>query len=179
MSKPHNGDHVERLLEEVEAVAGPTAWPRVEALVAALVDLYGDGLGRLLSCARTAAGDTAALDDLLAHDELVASLLLLHGLHPLPLEERIGRALRRVRAELPTAAELTLAGVEDGIVKLRVVEADGAASARPPPTTIVAREIEREAPEIAGVQIDSLAPAAKPASELVPIERLTRGGARS
>lgn len=171
-----NGENVERLLEEVEAVAGPVAWPRVEALVAALVDLYGEGLGRTIACAREAARGEAELDDLLARDELVAGLLLLHDLHPLTLERRVEIALRRVRAQLPAAAELVLVGVDDGIVKLRVAQTDGPPDGRPPPTTIVAREIERDAPEVAGVQIDSAVPPSPAGTGFVPIERLRRGG---
>lgn len=165
------GEHVERLLEEVESVAGPVAWPRVEALVAALVDLYGTGLQRTVECAREAARNSGELDDRLVRDELVASLLLLHGLHPLGLEQRIGVALERVRRELPAAAPLELVGVESGVVKLRIAESEARPGVRPPPTTIVAREIQRDAPEVCGVEVEEPA-----AAELVPADRLFRKG---
>jgi hypothetical protein len=65
---------IEQLLSELRATAGPQVWPRVDELVSALVTLYGEGLARLL----------AALDEVgrarLRGDELVASLLELHGL---------------------------------------------------------------------------------------------------
>lgn len=162
------GEHVERLLAEVESVAGPVAWPRVEALVAALVDLYGAGLERTVACAREAARNAGELDDRLVRDELVASLLLLHGLHPLGLEQRIGVALARVRRELPAAAALELVAIDNGVVRLRAAE-----GSRPPPTTIVAREIERDAPEVSGVQIEE---PGRAAPELLPAERLSRKG---
>lgn len=164
------GDDVERLLEEAQAVTGPVAWPRVEALVAALVALYGEGLERTLACARDCAREGGSLDERLARDELVSSLMLLHDLHPLPLERRIDAALQRVREELPGSAALVVVGFEAGVVKL-VVAPGTAKAARPPPTTIVAREIERDAPEVLGIRIEDEAPA----DAIVPVERLTRG----
>jgi hypothetical protein len=63
---------VERLLEEVDE--------RGEELVQALLDMYGEGLRRIL--ART---DPAVL----VEDELLSELLLLHDLHPVPLDARV------------------------------------------------------------------------------------------
>jgi hypothetical protein len=168
------GDEVARLIEEAEAVTGPVAWPRVEALVAALVALYGEGLERTLACARAAAREGESLDVLLAKDELVSSLLMLHDLHPLTIEMRIEAALERVRTELPGAAALVLTRVDNGVVKLKVAP-DTAPTTRAPPTTIVAREIERDAPEVLGVEVEGTAAAVPSGSGFVPVDRLTRG----
>ena len=92
---------IERLLAEAEAATGPTAWPRVEALVSAVVDLYGAGLERMLACARASVESREELDERLVRDDLLSSLLLLHDLHPVPLEERLTRALARVERESP------------------------------------------------------------------------------
>ena len=61
----------------------------------ALLDLYGEGLARIVD---VAVATTAAAA--LADDELVAHLLLLHGLHPVPVEERVRGALDEVRPYL-------------------------------------------------------------------------------
>jgi hypothetical protein len=158
-----------RLLADAEAACGPAAWPRVEAVVTALVELYGSGLERVLVLARAAALDRESLDDDLAADEVVSSLLLLHDLHPLALEKRIERALERVREEVPHAGALSVVGVTDGVVQLRAVQP----GAQLPTSHVVARAIEREAPELAGVQIDGAPPAR--ADGLLPVERLVRG----
>ncbi len=173
MSAADHGQKIERMLDEVQAVAGPVAWPRVEALVTALVDLYGTGLERLLDHARAAAADRAELDRAIGRDEIVSSLLVLHGCHPVALEERISRALGRVRTEVPEAAPLAFVGLEGGVVMLRV--ADEAEKERAPSLQVVARAIEHEAPEVEGVRIEGLA-AAPPKGDLVPAERLLRGG---
>jgi hypothetical protein len=73
---------IEKLLDEVQATAGPVAWPRVESLITALVELYGAGIERVVTMARESARDSAELDQLLLKDDLVSSLLVLHDLHP-------------------------------------------------------------------------------------------------
>lgn len=166
------GEDIERLLEELEKTVGPATWPRVEALVAALVSLYGAGLERILAHARAAAATREGLEVLLAGDDLLASLLLVHGLHPIRLERRVEVGLRRLRAELPMAARLELVAVDGGVVRLRSVGVEGP----PPAMHLVARAIEREAPEITGVEVDGLSAPPPHGQALVPADRLRRGG---
>lgn len=167
---------IERLLADAEAAAGPVAWPRVEALVTALVDLYGRGLEHLLAHARAVAAAAACdLDDRLAEDELVASLLVLHGIHPMPVARRVDRALERVASALPDAAPLVLVEIAERVAVFRV-QGDGV----PPSTELVARAVEAEAPELAGVRVIGSTRVPRAASDvpLVPVERLVRRGAR-
>src|SRR5690242_5737456 len=96
-----------RLLADAEAACGPAAWPRVESVITALIELYGAAIERLVVSARELAPD-GALDARIDDDELVSSLLLLHGLHPISLERRVTRALERLRREEPHAAPMAL-----------------------------------------------------------------------
>lgn len=88
------GERIESLLD---AAAGPTARARAEQLVREVTDLYGAALERMLRAAVTAAPELA---ETFAADDLVASLLLVHGLHPHPVHRRIADALDRVRPYL-------------------------------------------------------------------------------
>src|SRR5262249_18499769 len=101
-------DGIERLLAEVKQAVGPVAWPRLEQLLSSVVQLYGAGL----------AGVLELVDDemraKLSEDELIASLLVLHGLHPLGPEARIQRALEQM---VPQAK---LLGLEGGVARLAV-----------------------------------------------------------
>ena len=66
-----------------------------------LSELYGGGLARMMEIVRKGrSADTEKLFDRFAADDLVASLLLLHDLHPEDTESRILRALERVRPYL-------------------------------------------------------------------------------
>src|ERR1700689_4438302 len=70
---------------------------RAEELVRTVVALYGEGLERVLSIVHEASGERSdAVFAQLCEDKLVESLLCLHGLHPIPLEERVQDALASV-----------------------------------------------------------------------------------
>jgi Fe-S cluster biogenesis protein NfuA/nitrite reductase/ring-hydroxylating ferredoxin subunit len=108
------------------AVAQDTGVARVEALLegadaaalelaGALLELHGEGLRRLLS------HDDGSLVRAAAGDELVAHLLLLHDLHPVPVQERVGAALDEVRPYLEShGGSVELVRVEDGVAVLRM-----------------------------------------------------------
>jgi hypothetical protein len=173
MLREHN-DRIARLLADAEAACGPVAWPRVESAITALVELYGEGISRMLARARQVARSSGELDELIADDEIVSSLLLLHDLHPVPVEERIAGALARLREEAPRTTALRLVTIEGGVAKLRAAEPN--TGGRLPATHDVARSIERVAPELAGIEIEIEDADAPRASGLVPASHLVRGG---
>ena len=88
---------VEALLDRLEALADPAAREAATATVQALLALYGEGLGRIVE--RVGPAQARAL----AEDELVAHLLLLHGLHPVTRRAARARGARR-RAPVPRLA---------------------------------------------------------------------------
>jgi Fe-S cluster biogenesis protein NfuA len=110
-------ERIEVLLEQVEGLADAEARAASLELVGGLLDLYGEGLARMVG--HIAERDDGTLAAALAADEVVAHLLLLHGLHPVPLEERVRGALAEVRPYLEThGGNVELLGVEDGVVRL-------------------------------------------------------------
>src|ERR1700744_1723800 len=88
------GDRIQTLLDATSA-GGTVARERAEQLVREVVELYGAGLARIMATV----GDRGTVD-LLVADDLVASLLLVHGLHPHDLRRRVADALDRVRPYL-------------------------------------------------------------------------------
>jgi hypothetical protein len=172
-----HGRRLEELLDGVEHAAGPQAWPRVEALVAALLELYGEGLERVLGAARAEAKSLEALEKRLTEDEIITSLLLLHGLHPIDLQTRIDLALERVASAAPGAAALELASIDDGMVSLRVAPGGAGTMARSLSTEAAVTAIERAAPEITGVTIEGLAQRTD-GPAIIPAARLIRRGER-
>lgn len=87
------GDRIQTLLDSC-AASGSAAYERAHQLVREVVGLYGAGLERIVR-----AGD-AGFAERLAADDLVASLLLVHGLHPHDVHRRVSDALDRVRPYL-------------------------------------------------------------------------------
>lgn len=88
------GDRIQTLLD-VTSAGGVAARERAEQLVSEVVGLYGAGLGRIMDLV-----DDPAVIRRLATDDLVASLLLVHGLHPHDVHRRVSDALDRVRPYL-------------------------------------------------------------------------------
>src|SRR5271155_748806 len=91
------GDRIQTLLDAMSA-GGTVARERAEQLVREVVELYGAGLSRIMAAVGDRA-DPGMLNRLVA-DDLVASLLLVHGLHPHDLRRRVSDALDRVRPYL-------------------------------------------------------------------------------
>jgi hypothetical protein len=164
---------IEHLLGEIEQLVPAPAWQRVERVIARVVRLYGAGLARVLDHAREAGAVAASFDERIAADDLLASLLVLHGIHPLPVEERVRRALQSARFELGIADhELELVGVTDGRVELRAAQAlGGGAMASRVAEGAVRRVIESVAPEVTAVDIRGLAPPADPTLVKLRIRR--------
>jgi len=139
---------VERRLDELEALPDGAAREAALGVVQALLDLYGVGLERIVD--EVAARDDGELAEALAQDELVAHLLLLHGLHPTPLEQRVHLALRQVRPYLEShGGDVELLEIEAPSVRLRL---EGSCSGCPSSTMTLKLAIEnairKEAPEI-------------------------------
>ncbi len=87
------GRRVEDALDRLARSGDPTASAAAEELVRALMDFYGAGLARVAAlAAKQTDGPLAAL----LEDELVAGLLVLHGLHPWDAMTRITRAVAAV-----------------------------------------------------------------------------------
>jgi Fe-S cluster biogenesis protein NfuA/nitrite reductase/ring-hydroxylating ferredoxin subunit len=155
------GERIEQLLEASSA-AGPVARERAEELVRVVVDLYGAGLERMLEIAYDAGALTDDLLDRLADDELVASLMLVHGLHPHDVHTRVERALEKVRPYLGShGGDVELLEVtEADVVRLRMLgSCDGCASSAVTLQLAVEGAIAELAPEVVGIEVDE-APAA-------------------
>jgi Fe-S cluster biogenesis protein NfuA len=145
---------LEALLEGLELLDAPARERATEA-VQALVELYGAGLERIVEevAERDRDGELA---EALAADELVSHLLLLHDLHPVPLEARVAGALEEVRPYLEShGGDVELLGLDDGVVHLRM---EGSCSGCPSSTVTLKLAIEeaiyKAAPEVTAIEAE-------------------------
>ena len=159
-------ERLDTLLHEVGRLPDG-AQARTREIVQTVLDLHGAGLERLLEHLAEAGPAGRAVLDACAADDLVASLLLLHGLHPLDLETRVRQALEAVRPYLRShGGNVELLRVGDGVVHLRL---DGSCEGCPSSAVTMRQTIEQaiysRAPEVVAVQLEGEAePPPAPAS---------------
>ena len=117
------GDRIEQLLDELRATRRPARVDRAEELLRLVTELYGAGLERVSSrsCGTRRPSCSATLVD----DELVASLLVVHGLHPDDLRDagRARRSSRCGRSSPSHGGDVELLDIDDdaGAVHLRLL----------------------------------------------------------
>lgn len=162
---------IEALIQEVAAFPDPQARAKTEELLHALLEMYGEGLKRVIEL--TAQADAGqVLLEAFARDEVVESLLLLHGLHPIGLETRIQEALARVKSTIKAqGGSVELLRVEDGIAYLRLVGSGRGCSA----STGALRQRVEEAIYSAAPDLDELRieEQTKTQQKFIPVARVS------
>lgn len=150
-------DRIAALLDDVRRMASPPERQRVEELVQRLVGLYGKGIERLLELIDEAGALDERMEDLLCADELVSSLLALHGLHPASADARLRAALSRAAPYLePHGAAVELVGMDtEGVVRLRLRAGRGAcASTQAAIEGAIRACVEAAVPEVRRIEVD-------------------------
>jgi Fe-S cluster biogenesis protein NfuA len=174
------GDRIERMLDALQATADPRTYELAAELLRLITELYGEGLARVV---RLAGERAPGLIDALADDEVVASLLVVHRLHPSSMNERVESALAAVRPLLGVhGGDVEVLGIDEeaGVVQLRLLgSCDGCPSSSVTLQLAVERAIVEAAPEIVRIDVDQpslprpgvpIALGTKPAYEECPAE---------
>jgi Fe-S cluster biogenesis protein NfuA/nitrite reductase/ring-hydroxylating ferredoxin subunit len=156
---------VEQLLEQLDELAEPARGCALQALQG-LLALYGEALRRIVE----RLGDATALTE----DELVASLLMLHDLHPASIEERVLAALAEVSPYMGShGGGVELVEVADGVVRVRLEgTCNGCAASTVTLKLAIEDAVLKAAPEIHAVEAvdDEHAPAAPaPTGAVLPM----------
>jgi Fe-S cluster biogenesis protein NfuA/nitrite reductase/ring-hydroxylating ferredoxin subunit len=136
-----------------------------EELLGEMLDLHGEALRRIW--ARVDGEDR----DRLAADRVVAQVLLVHDLHPLPLEERVAAALEQVRPYLDShGGGVELLSLEDGIATLLLQgSCKGCASSAATLELAIERALEEHAPDLLGVEVEGVAGSKRSPAPLVSL----------
>lgn len=162
-------ERIEELITRIEGGGDPAIRAVASELLQAVVELHGVALERVCQELVEQPGGQEAIDRL-AEDELVAGVFSLHGIHPQPLEVRVAGALEEARPYLQShGGDVELAGIDEGVVRLRLHGACGhcSGSAQTMKST-VEEAIYRCAPEVASIITEEVAAPAH--SELVTLQ---------
>jgi len=152
---------VQELQERLDAVGDAYVRELAEELVSAVVQMYGDGLARIVD---TLLGDNGEEGERIARtlpdDPLVAMLLLIHDLHPVPLAQRVQEALEKVRPYMEShGGNVELLSLEDGIARIHLRGSCSDCSASSVTLELAIKQaLEEAAPDLEGLEVEGVAP---------------------
>ena len=140
-----------------ESGDGPTQ-RLADELVSAVVRMYGAGLQRIMAGLAAGAGGEQVASGL-AEDPLVATLLLIHDLHPVPLEDRVQAALESVRPYMEShGGNVELLSLEDGVARLHLRGSCSDCSASSVTLELAIKQaLEDSAPDLLGLEVEGVA----------------------
>ena len=151
-------ERVQELLGSLDEIADPVAQSRVQELIGTVLELYGAGLERILGILEDAGDPALPIRDALLDDGIVASLLLIHGLYPISLEERVMQALDSMRPFLAShGGNVELVSVEEGVARLRLQgSCNGCPSSAATLENALKEALDEAAPDLLGLEVEGV-----------------------
>jgi Fe-S cluster biogenesis protein NfuA/nitrite reductase/ring-hydroxylating ferredoxin subunit len=145
-------ERVQALTAQLDEVQDLQARAVADELVASIMQPYGEGLERI-----TEAVDESTRDRLV-DDGVVASLLLIHGLYPVSLEDRVREALDSVRPYMEShGGDVELIAVEDGVARMRLVgHCKGCPASEATLELAIKKALEETAPDLEGLEVEGV-----------------------
>ena len=134
---------VQDLTQQLEAIEDPAARDLAEELTAAIADAGPAG---------------QEIMGALSRDGVAASLLLIHDLFPVSVEERVLEALERVRPYMEShGGNVEFLGVHEGIAHLRLEGSCKTCSASSSTLELAVRQaLEEAAPDLEGMEVEGV-----------------------
>jgi len=158
-------ESIEEVIRQIEATGDPNVRTAARELVQLVMELHGTGLERIMEILRSNGEAGQNMLGSLGRDDMVSSLLVLYGLHPLSLEERIHQAIEKANRQMRSRdGSVELMGIEDGLVRLHL-KANGHGPAL---KEVVEAAVYQAAPDITSLIIDG----AEEKQGFVPLEML-------
>jgi Fe-S cluster biogenesis protein NfuA/nitrite reductase/ring-hydroxylating ferredoxin subunit len=150
-------ERIEQLTAAIDAAADPFLRGTVDELVSAIIELYGEGLTRIVR--ELAEQGEEGLLLRLAGDGVIGSLLLIHDLYPIPLEDRVEEALASVRPYMEShGGDVQLLRLEDGVAHLKLVgHCHGCPASAATLELAIKEALEEAAPDLLGLEVEGVA----------------------
>ncbi len=152
-------DRVQDLQARLESSGDSPVRGVADALVSAVVQMYGAGLERILAALFEAGPEGERIASSLAGDPLVSTLLLIHDLHPIPLEQRVQDALDSVRPYMEShGGNVELLSLEQGVARIRLRGSCSDCAASSVTLELAIKQaLEEIAPDLDGLEVEGVA----------------------
>jgi Fe-S cluster biogenesis protein NfuA/nitrite reductase/ring-hydroxylating ferredoxin subunit len=153
-------ERVQELQELLDGCEQSAARDLADELMATVLQLYGTGLQRIVDGMLASGPEGARIASGLAADPLVATLLLIHDLHPIPLEQRVQDALDSVRPYMDShGGNVELLSLQDGVARIRLQGSCSDCSASSVTLELAIKQaLEDAAPDLEGLEVEGVAP---------------------
>jgi Fe-S cluster biogenesis protein NfuA len=169
-----HAERIDQMVRRISSLTDEGARTAALELLQSMMDLHGAVISRVVQLLDTGEAGRASLAKL-GNDPLVCGMFVLYGVHPVPLEERIARAIESARPQLRKhGGNVQLIGVSDGIVRLKVESSGhGCGSSADALKGTLEQAILEAAPEVLEVHVEG-APVAAGFVPLSLIQPATR-----
>lgn len=156
----HEGRRLEELIGRVEALPDSDARELAQECLHSLLQFYGEGLERILQLVKNAGVEGEKVREALLRDRLVRGLLLIHGLHPVNLEERLNGALDKIRPYLRShGGDVELVSLHEDVARLRLRGTCKSCPSSSVTLELAVRQVIEEAcPDLAGFEVEEMTP---------------------
>jgi Fe-S cluster biogenesis protein NfuA/nitrite reductase/ring-hydroxylating ferredoxin subunit len=151
---------VQELQEALDSAGESVPHDLAEELVSGIVRMYGAGLERILAAVHESGEPGERIAKALAQDDLVAMLLLIHDLHPVPLADRVQAALESVRPYMEShGGNVELLSLENGVARIHLRGSCSDCSASSVTLELAIKQaLEETAPDLVGLEVEGMAP---------------------
>jgi Fe-S cluster biogenesis protein NfuA/nitrite reductase/ring-hydroxylating ferredoxin subunit len=171
-------ERVQGLQAQLESSARSVPRELAEELLSAVVQMYGAGLERIVDSLLAAGGEGERLAASLPDDPLVATLLLIHDLHPVPLEQRVQQALDSVRPYMEShGGNVELLSLENGVARIHLRGSCSDCSASSVTLELAIKQaLEEAAPDLEGLEVAGMnagGPAGSSESSWIGVESVS------
>jgi Fe-S cluster biogenesis protein NfuA/nitrite reductase/ring-hydroxylating ferredoxin subunit len=152
------GKRLQEWIRQIESLPQAEARELLYKCLQSVLTLHHDGLARVLQFVKNAGAAGREINDAFFRDKLVSSLLLIHNLHPVPLETRLRGALDKVRPYMEShGGNVELLQLENDTATLRL---EGTCKSCPSSGATlelaVRQAVEEACPDLVGFDVEGV-----------------------
>ncbi len=157
-----HAEQVERLVQRVNELPDEDARTAALELMQSVMDLHGAALARVVEVLGDSGESGRNSLANLGSDPLICGLMVLYGVHPVALEDRVKRAIEKVRPQLhKQSGEVELLEVNDNLVRVSIQSSGNGCHSSPDALkSAVELAIREAAPEVIDIVAEGVASSA-------------------
>lgn len=151
-------ERVQELAAKIDGLSDPTVRKTAQDFMRSIMELYGLGLAKVVQVLSDSGDAGAPMRAELINDGVFASLLLIHDLYPVPLEQRVEEGLDSVRPYLNShGGAVELIRIKDGVAYLRLEgSCKGCPASQATLELAIKKALDESAPDLVGLQVEGV-----------------------